>query len=662
MRSVLVRVTAGSTPGVQLPSAGAREAVAHRHRRSSARPIGPSANPSAIRTLGARHQDACVPDQHTTACPGVNAIRTTRRSVRRTEALFALHRVRLVPKLRLSVTEPATQTDPAAPITFRGGKGIVLESLLLAAVALFFLNFNPLGALSVGHRYSQDLVYAWFGHMSWLYPRIATEFPRTGATRPPVVVVLVDDAALALRGAHWPVSLDFHAQLLAELEVVKPRAVMLDFLLIDRASARATCSFLTVAARLKDGGTALYVAVTRPDELEALDAGACAGASGRRLAASQILTPVSVRLQVDTTDFVNRRYPFEERSAGDAPGSGLISAAVRMYCDKMPAPGACVDRLTRDRSPDAGFELAWSPAGDPFNQRWSQARCDQLPSPTRAILLKKALPRDTRCPPIPTLFASALLSPSEDSSLGLRNEDLFALMDGSFVFVGGNFRGAGDLMTTPLHTRLPGIYYHAVALDNLLAFDGRPKIRKEFRSARLGYYVFDLVVLWVLAAIFLRRQYWISGGQRVRADPFALSASARAWIADLIGRLPTALWVVASALLLLLLAASKVLQQVGVVVAILILMSIEVRISSYRDLAERMRSLLLYLGGLGLSLIVVVIAIWLGYRWLSLPPVDWVGYLSFAAFGFFVAHTAILEFARQVDLIHGAHKSQRSGK
>ena len=560
------------------------------------------------------------------------------------------------------MTEPTATAGPAAPLTFHGGKGIVLESLLLAAVALFFLNFNPLGALSVGHRYSQDLIYAWFGHMSSLYPRITNDESRAAAPRPRVMVMLVDDAALAMRGARWPVSVDFHAQMLAELEVLKPRAVMLDFLLIDPASAPAVCSFVTVAARLRDGGTRTYVAVTKPDELDALDAGDCVSASGRRLVASQVLTPVSVRLQVDATDFVNRRYPFEERGTGAAPGTGLISAAVRMHCDATATPAACLDGLTRDRSPDAGFELAWSPAGDPFNQRWSQARCDQLPSPTRAILFKKALPRDTQCPPVATLFASALLSPTEDASLGLRNEDLFALMDGSFVFVGGNFRGSGDLMTTPLHTRLPGIYYHAVALDNLLAFDGRPKIRKEFRTNRLQYYAFDLLVLWVLAAIYLRRQYWVRGGQPARVDPFALSASARAWLADLIGRLPTVLWVIASALLLLLLAASQPLQQIGVIAAILFLVAIEVRISTYRDLADRLRSLLLYLASVGLSLGVVVLAIWVGYRWLSLPPVDWVGYLSFAAFGFFVAHTAILEFARQVDSIHGAHRSQRPAK
>ncbi len=515
--------------------------------------------------------------------------------------------------------------------------------------------------MSVGHRFSQDLVYAWFGGAHWLYPRLPAESKPRAAARPRVVVMLVDDAALALRGARWPAPIDFHAQLFAELEVLKPRAVMLDFLLIDRAEADATCAFLTAAASLRHNGIVPYVAVTRPDELNALDAGDCRDDAGGPLVPMNVLTPVSVRLQVDSTDFVNRRYPFEERLATQAPGGGLASAAVRMYCDSAGPAGDCLQRLTQERPVDAGFELAWSPAGDPFNQRWSQARCDEVPSVTQAILFKKPLPHETQCPPIATLFASALLSPAEDASFGLRNEELYDLMEGAFVFVGGNFRGGGDLMTTPLHTRLPGVYYHAVALDNLLAFEGHPKIRKEFRGHRLEYYLFDLVVLWLLSLIFLRRQAWLSTATQGSGGPFDLSPAARSLIADLIGRLPTALWVLGASVFLLLLATYPLLQTIVVLAVIAVLVLLEIRVAAEGELLGRFRSLALYLAALALSLIVVALAIWVGYWWLSLPPVDWVGYLSFAAFGFFVAHTAILEFARRVDDIHGARRSKGAG-
>jgi CHASE2 domain-containing sensor protein len=530
-----------------------------------------------------------------------------------------------------------------------------LHSLLLASVALFFLNLNVLGTASVSKRFSQDLVYAWFGNEAWLYPRPSATGVR--AAQPRVVVMMIDEQALALRGARWPAPVQFHAQFLAELEVLKPRAILLDFLLIDPAPRQDICDLLTVAARLRHHGIALYLAVTKADDLAPMDAAGCRDASGAPIHPTHVFTPVSVQRQVDGSDFVSRRYPLEQRSEEAAPGSGIASAAVRMYCDAERAPAACVTRLTRAQAPDAGFELAWSPEGDLFNQRWSQASCIETLSPVRAILNQPALPRESPCPPVATLFAGALLSPEEDSALGAGNEDLFKLADGSFLLVGGNFRGSGDLITTPLHTLLPGVYYHAVALENLLAFDGRPKVRKEFRSPRVAFYGYDLLVLWVLAAIFQWRQRWVHRVRPGDQSPFELSAAARAWIAPLIARCPTPVWILAVAVLLLLLATFKSLQLLAVAVMIATLVAIELRVAPAAEIRQRAHGLLLYLAAMGVSLAVIALAIWVGYRWLRLPPGDWLGYVSFVAFGFFVAHTATLEFGRRVDELYVARKS-----
>jgi CHASE2 domain len=528
-----------------------------------------------------------------------------------------------------------------------------LQSLLLASVALFFLNFNVLGTASPSKRFSQDLVYAWFGNEPWLYPRISRD--RSGK-QPRVVVVMVDEPALALRGMRWPVPLQFHAQFLAELEVLRPRAIMLDFLLLDPAPRQDICDLLMVGSRLRRNGVSLYLPVTRPEDLQPLDAAACRDADGALMRTSAVFTPVSVQRQADGSDFVSRRYPFEQRrDAGDAPGSGVPSAAVRMYCEADPAPRSCVARLTRVAAADAGFELAWSPEGDPFNQRWSQASCVETISPMRAILNQPALPRESPCPPVATLFASALLSPEVDPSLGAANEELFALADRAFLLVGGDFRGSGDLVTTPLHTLLPGVYYHAVALENLLAFDGRPKVRKEFRSPKLAFYGYDLLVLWVLAAIFLWRQRRVHHGNAGHS-PFELSAAARSWIAPLIARLPTPLWTLIAALILVLMAAFKSLQLIAVATLIAALVIIEIRVAPAAEIRERLLALRSYLAGLAVSLAVIALAVWVGYRWLRLPPGDWLGYFSFAAFGFFLAHSAILEFGRRVDELYTARR------
>src|ERR1700722_15044746 len=288
--------------------------------------------------------------------------------------------------------------------------GAVLQSLLLAAVALFFLNFNILGTASPSKRFSQDLVYAWFGNEAWLYPRPTTASVPGVAHARKVVVVMLNEPALALRGARWPVPVQFHAQFLAELEVLKPHSIFLDFLLLDPAPPEDGCALLQVAQRLRTEGVALYLAVTEPQDLALLDVAGCHTLQGAPIRAAEVFTPVAVQRQADNSDFVSRRYPFEQRSPAGAPGSGLPSAAVRMYCDATPAPSQCLARLTAYASPDAGFDLAWSPQGDPFNQRWSQEGCAPSISPARAILNEPVLPRESPCSSGATSAAAATSS------------------------------------------------------------------------------------------------------------------------------------------------------------------------------------------------------------------------------------------------------------
>jgi hypothetical protein len=45
-------------------------------------------------------------------------------------------------------------------------------------------------------------------------------------------------------------------------------------------------------------------------------------------------------------------------------------------------------------------------------------------------------------------------------------------MDGRYVFYGGNFAMADDLITPPTHEPVPGVFLHAMALDNLLQSQG----------------------------------------------------------------------------------------------------------------------------------------------------------------------------------------------
>jgi CHASE2 domain-containing sensor protein len=51
---------------------------------------------------------------------------------------------------------------------------------------------------------------------------------------------------------------------------------------------------------------------------------------------------------------------------------------------------------------------------------------------------------------------------------GLQQQDLQRLLAGRMVMVGGQFRASSDWVESPVHGQVPGVHYHAMALDNLI--------------------------------------------------------------------------------------------------------------------------------------------------------------------------------------------------
>ncbi|HEY8003786.1 MAG TPA: CHASE2 domain-containing protein [Phenylobacterium sp.] len=51
---------------------------------------------------------------------------------------------------------------------------------------------------------------------------------------------------------------------------------------------------------------------------------------------------------------------------------------------------------------------------------------------------------------------------------GLEAKDLERVLAGKLVMVGGQFRASSDWVESPVHGQVPGVHYHAMALDNLV--------------------------------------------------------------------------------------------------------------------------------------------------------------------------------------------------
>ena len=56
------------------------------------------------------------------------------------------------------------------------------------------------------------------------------------------------------------------------------------------------------------------------------------------------------------------------------------------------------------------------------------------------------------------------------AGVGLELKDLERLLAGRLVMVGGHFRASNDWVDSPVHGQVPGVHYHAMALDNLVEF------------------------------------------------------------------------------------------------------------------------------------------------------------------------------------------------
>src|SRR5690606_37563123 len=72
--------------------------------------------------------------------------------------------------------------------------------------------------------------------------------------------------------------------------------------------------------------------------------------------------------------------------------------------------------------------------------------------------------------PVPyttTLYVRDLMNPRAETR-AIADQQARALLENRFVLYGANLSGVNDLIVTPTRQILPGVYLHAMALDNLL--------------------------------------------------------------------------------------------------------------------------------------------------------------------------------------------------
>jgi hypothetical protein len=173
-----------------------------------------------------------------------------------------------------------------------------------------------------------------------------------------------------------------------------------------------------------------------------------------------------VHAPVSRKDVIVRTYPLAKGTGTDA----RPSAASRLY-----------QIATKGEKPINGpdMHIVWDTKVAVLNKKWMtcSAAAEEVSLVSRVIsmVLEHDALKQT-CPAIQTVPLIDILVPGRD-------QDAMDLIKGKLVVFGADVIG-GDVYPTPIKDALPGVYIHAMALENLMAF-GKRYVRAD-RTVGLG--------------------------------------------------------------------------------------------------------------------------------------------------------------------------------
>lgn len=500
------------------------------------------------------------------------------------------------------LAEQATTINPAVrPLL----KRIALESATALCVGLLLAFIWP---KVVGEEFSTR------GHARLYAP--FSGFMYGQAAREQTSVVLIDNAGLRDAGEAWPPHYSYHARLLRALARYQPRAVFFDIYFSEIRDDPSLALLTKSLCAMREQGTRVFLGVS-PDatgssrlrpELEALQ-GKC-------------FEKVALQYTPDSLDRLAWAYPLENEEEKNGHGEALPSAALAIYREAFGRKLHVDDNelaLTRGLHP-AAYGLRWvedaskerGKAHGEVGGRVSYCRQDLGLLELAPAIVKNWLHHEAEkpiCVYHETLYASDLAASSEQEEAILGR-----LLTGKVVMVGAALSGGGDRVLSPLHGRIPGVYLHAMALDNLLTLgrDYPRDIHMEVSAhqSHLKLYLFLFLSLFV-GLVFPKaiQACWKASWPKsacacIRSVRDAAQAGldpVRAWLFGVAGTIPQT--------------------------------KTDYCVRALRGALRLLADVIWVIGKLALAMVVVCLFIWVGQRWFSIGLMSTVDvvFFTFAA-------------------------------
>ncbi|WP_050455764.1 CHASE2 domain-containing protein [Candidatus Burkholderia verschuerenii] len=309
-----------------------------------------------------------------------------------------------------------------------------------------------------------------------------------------ITVLLIDDQALIDAGTTWPPPYDYYADVLENVANYAPRAVFID-LIFSSARAENVQRLVDAINKLKSKKTKVYLAASLDEHGKLSVRHELQISAARTVAVEYDPDEVDhVVWEYPTTNFGDHKEHPEERRETQAERPR--SAALAIYEDLF---GEIKDKreplaLTWGLAPVTdGLEWTLAPAKSQLHAASGEAAhahnaaekpslyCNENQSTVPLIvqtMLHAAIPDHGKpaCVFHHTLYQRELLYP--DETLSARHHQMF---DERIVMIGTAFDYSNDIVVSPIQGRIPDIYLHAMALDNLISSKGEyiPAVKFE---------------------------------------------------------------------------------------------------------------------------------------------------------------------------------------
>lgn len=323
--------------------------------------------------------------------------------------------------------------------------------------------------------------------MSRIYaPLLSLNYSQAGQRE--ITVLTVDDEDLKDYGLNWPVPLDFYQRVLDRVVKHQPKAFFLDVLFLDDKPAVEIDSLIGAACRSTTSGIPFYLATFA---LESLSSNA-----ERRIFEAKTSTgvpcvvPVRPNVTPDSIDQSQWAYPLRPRTDAEraSPTPLPDSVALTIYCGLYAA--TCPGRV------DVPLSLIWATEAASTNVDTMVTRGDKGPLKPicrgvwnwwEVIPGANWLLTIADHPALPLCPYNQVIPVRAFKGQGFSEKELHDALAGKIVLLGVDLKAVGDNAFSPVHGRLPGVHVHAMALDNLISFNGVYREDGEFEWRELWH-------------------------------------------------------------------------------------------------------------------------------------------------------------------------------